>query len=274
MNPLPRYQSIETPSKFYDTGSNPIRITISDGLLSSYVVKHNNGRTPCMKLLNELLAYYFLELWQLKTPPAALVDVNPASILEVGTTRCQPGFFRVPCWGTHFIPGSTEFLRFFDQIQSYEREKFAAPFDLLRIILFDIWLSNEDRTSNNPNLLIVTNANGFEFWPIDHEAIFNTGNLARGLYPLTLNDSLLYHPALKKLLGNKLKDNKILEELVVHAYLCIEKCEQNLEEILKCVPEEWSINIQELGQLLTDRIFSNAWKRQLRTVFLSLVQEL
>lgn len=273
MNQLNRYSTIEEPSKLYETNTRPILIRASD-TLSSYVVKHNNGLTPCNKLANELVAHYFLQIWKIKTPKAAIIDVNPIHIQNIISQSHQPRYFQVPCWGTHFFPESTEFLLFFEQLPYYEREKFHEPIDLLRIIIFDLWLGNDDRTANNPNLLLASTVNGFEFWAIDHEAIFNGNNLGRGIYALNYYDTLLYHPAIKKLLGNTLKENKILERLMEDAYVCIAQCQQNLSKILSFLPKKWLINGNEMERLLLQQIFEPNWIASLRKTFLSLVQEL
>jgi hypothetical protein len=238
------------------------------------VVKHSNGLLPCSKLVNELLAHYFLKCWKLKTPAAAIIEVNPEHVAKLASTTRQPRYFKTPCWGTLFNANSTEFLQFSKEIQRYERQKFVNPADLLRIVLFDIWLANDDRTQNNPNVLVASGIDGFEFWAIDHEAIFNGNNLKNDLYALNLYDTLLYHPALKRLLGNTLRNAKYLEELVEDAYVCIERCRVNLDAILSFIPVEWQLNSGELRQKLNVQLFSETWKKALKATFLSLVQEM
>ena len=270
---LPIYTSIEAPSKLYETNTRPVLVSVSDDGFNSYVVKHNSGLIPCEKLAYELIAYYFMKLWGLNTPNAGIININPDHVLDIRSPRHQPRFFQVPCWGTFFYSESTEFLQFFEQLPYYEREKFNKPTDLLRIILFDLWTSNDDRTANNPNILVVSTERGFEFWPIDHEAIFNGNNLGRGLYELGTYDTLLYHPALKNLLGRTLKDAQILNELIEEAYVCINRCKQNMPLILTFLPIEWQMDINKLEQLLETYLFSDDWVRKLRKTFLSLIQE-
>lgn len=273
MEPLKRYKTLEEPSKLYETNTRPVLVRVSDDL-NSYVVKHNNGLLPCTKLANELIAYYFLEIWNIKTPRAAIIDVVPNHVQKISSSSYQPRYFQIPCWGTKFFPESTEFLQFFDQVRYYEREKFHRPNDLLKIIIFDIWLCNDDRTANNPNVLLASTLNGFEFWAIDHEAIFNGNNLGSGLYSLNLYDTLLYHPAIKKLLGNTLMENQNLEILIQDAYVCIDQCLNNLSEILSLIPEEWEIDIKKFEQQLLGQLFEKHWVASLKQNFLSLVQEL
>jgi len=274
IEPLRKYMSIEAPSKLYETNTRPILISVSDNEYSSYVVKHNNGRIPCEKLAYELIAYFFLKIWNLNTPKASIIQVDSSHVQNISSNRYQPRFFRTPCWGTIFHSESTEFLQFFEQLPYYEREKFNASIDLLRIVLFDLWVSNDDRTANNPNILVVSTTRGFEFWPIDHEAIFNGNNLDQGLYELSLHDTLLYHPALKNLLGRTLKDSQVLEELIEDAYVCINLCQENITQILSLLPKEWGINNINLEQSLQLNLFSDDWVFKLRNTFLTLIQEL
>jgi hypothetical protein len=70
----------------------------------------------------------------------------------------------------------------------------SQEFDLLRvsflmIALFDIWISNEDRTENNFNLLY--DADRKLFVPIDHTSIFNGNNLDKGPEQITINESII-----------------------------------------------------------------------------------
>jgi len=273
LEPLATYHSIEAPSKLYETNTRPVLLSVDDEGFNSYVVKHNSGRVPCEKLACELIAYYFLQLWGITTPKASIIEVDPNHVIDIRSTARQPNFFKVPCWGTFFHSESTEFLQFFEELPYYERDKFNNSTDLLRIVLFDIWLGNDDRTANNPNILIASTERGFEFWPIDHEAIFNGNNLNRGLYELGEYDTLLYHPAVKKLLGNTLKDAKLLNELTQEAYVCIARCKQNIPEILSFIPVAWQIDKGQLELLLKTNLFTDAWFQKLRITFLSLMQQ-
>mgnify|MGYP003636696425 FL=1 len=273
LDPLATYRSIEAPSKLYETNTRPVLLSVADEGFNSYVVKHNSGRLPCEKLACELIAYYFLSLWGINTPRAAIIEVDPDHVFDIRSTAHQPRFFKVPCWGTYFHSESTEFLQFFEELPYYERDKFNNATDLLRIVLFDIWLGNDDRTANNPNILIVSTQRGFEFWPIDHEAIFNGNNLGKGLYELGEYDTLLYHPAVKKLLGKTLKDSVLLNELVEEAYVCIERCQQNIPEILSFIPVTWQLDKTKLEHLLRSQLFTEIWLRKLRNTFLSLMQQ-
>jgi hypothetical protein len=42
----------------------------------------------------------------------------------------------------------------------------------VKIGIFDFWIGNKDRKPENPNILIGTDGNKFDFHPIDHTAAF------------------------------------------------------------------------------------------------------
>ncbi len=100
-----------------------------------------------------------------------------------------------------------EIDNFYAEIGAKERKTFKNKADYLKIAFFDIWLSNEDRNQGNYNLLIdIENEN--QFVPIDHDAIFNTGNLDKGLYLITLEDSLIYSGIFKSLFPKRSFDEE------------------------------------------------------------------
>lgn len=256
---IPIYESIQVAIKSYDTNTRPILIHLNDYEFNLYVVKHSNGRIPASKLANELIASFFLKIWGIKTPDSAFVQVNTNHLDSLDKSLVQPSYFKIPCWGTHFYQESTEFLQFFNQTESWERKKFVNPLDLLKIALFDLWVSNDDRTSNNPNILVVAEKEGFEFLAIDHEAIFNGNNLEKGLYELNLYDSLIYHPAVKRILGKKMNNQAILDEILTDAKTSILECEENIPLILSFIPNEWGLDVKDLELLLKDNLFNLNW---------------
>jgi hypothetical protein len=104
-------------------------------------------------------------------------------------------------------------------------------------------MSNDDRNSGNYNLMVKATGDKYEFWAIDHGAIFHTGTQEMENYPLTLEDSLLNSPLLPKLYQKKqLFDREMHEELKKSWYICTTLCKENYHEIINSIPEQWSIN--------------------------------
>lgn len=264
---------IHTTTDIFDikeTNNNPVLSICSD--LNTYVIKHNRNRKPCSILGAELLSSYFLNLWNIPTPDISLVDVRYEHIKEKISNFCQPAYFNIPCFGSLHLRYGMEFNNFLENIAGYERKKFINKTDFLKIVFFDVWMANDDRTPNNPNLLINPEEEGYYVYAFDHESCFNTGNLHMGLDALDLNSSILSHNAVKNILGNTIKNKNEIEQLIKDCYICIEKCQNNLDEILTYIPDEWEISIPNFRQLLLSNLFSAKWKEETKTTFQSFLQ--
>lgn len=258
-------------SDIRETNNHPVIGECED--LQDYVIKHNRGYFPCNKLVNELLASYFLRIWEIPTPEVAFVNVREQDIRDWISSFCQPGFFNIPCFGTYFYAHGLEFNLFLEKIRDYERQKFSNLTDALRIGLFDVWMANEDRMVNNPNLLIVPKEQGYEITAIDHESCFNTNNLQQGLYNISVEDSILAHPAIVQLCGAIIRNKAEIDRILEKSYLCIRKCEKELSGILSFVPAEWQVDTTRYEQLLRKHLFREEWFNSVRTNFLTILQQ-
>ena len=127
---------------YRDTRNKPILAICDDG--HTYVIKHNRSKKPSTILAIELVAYYFLKLWNIPTPEIALVTVLPEHIKGIENTDVREAFFALPCFGSRFYKDAMEFNNFFGNIQPYEKSKFSNKANFLRMALFDIWLKNDD----------------------------------------------------------------------------------------------------------------------------------
>jgi len=264
---------IHTTTDIFDikeTNNNPVLAVCSD--INTYVIKHNRGRKPCNKLAAELLSAYFLKLWKIPTPKVSLVDVKYEHMKEKVSNFCQPAYFHIPCFGSQHLQYGMEFNSFLENIAVYERKKFVNKTDFLKIAIFDIWMANDDRTQNNPNLLINPEEDGYFVYAFDHEGCFNTGNLHLGLNALDINSSILSHSAVKQILGNIIKNNNEIEKIIKDCYICIETCQNNLDEILTYIPDEWEIDITKFRHLLLSNLFNTDWKKETKITFQSFLQ--
>ena len=182
--------------------------------------------------------------------------VDPAHVGQHIATNCQPAFFKHTCFATRYRKGSTEFNAFLDQTSAYEKLRFHNRSDLLKIVLFDIWLANDDRTGGHPNLLVTADEEGHTIRVMDHEGIFYGNNPERELPLLTLEDSLLTHPAFRALLGREFnKDAESAQQLVADLYLWAKACEQHTDEILSHLPADWRIDVATFRPLV-QRLFT------------------
>lgn len=266
-------EKLHTVANIFDikeTNNNPVLSICSD--LNTYVIKHNKGRKPCNKLVAELISSYFLNLWEIPTPQISLIEVKYEHYKDSISNFCQPAYFTIPCFGSRHLRYGMEFNNFLENIANYERKKFINKTDFLKIAIFDIWMANEDRTPNNPNLLINPEEGGYYVYAFDHESCFNTGNLHMGLYTLDINSSILSHSAVKRILGNIAKDSDEIDQVIKDCYFCIEKCQDNLNEILTYIPDEWEIDIPSFRQLMLSNLFNTDWKKETKITFQSFLQ--
>lgn len=262
--------SISTPDKiFKTTGNEPILILCDD--FNHYVCKYN--RVPgsrANKLINEYIAGSFAQYWNLKVPDFILVRVKKEHIEK--THSLQPAFFNTFCFGSKYNSKYQELDIFFSEISGRNRNYFPYKSDFLKVSLFDIWICNEDRNHQNYNLLVdIENEN--QFIPIDHDAVFNTSNLHRGLFLISEEESLITTDFTKKLFKfNELSDRDLLKEIENDYYLCISKCKKNVDTILSEIPGEWKLDAEEMKTLLTAHLFNDKWSSECYNHFLKLIQ--
>lgn len=254
-----------------ETNNYPVLAICSD--FNTYVIKHNRGRIPANKLAVELVASYFLKLFEIPIPLVSLIDVDEEHIMSVLSNFCQPAYFKIPCFGSKHLRYGMEMNDFLKNMKTNEINKFISREILLKIAFFDIWMANDDRTPNNPNLLINPEKDGYYYiYAIDHEGCFNTGNLHRGLYTLDYNSSIFAHQSVKRIIGKLSKNKIIIDNVIQDCYFCIENCHRNLNEILSYIPDEWGINVNTYRQLLISKLFSNDWIQTVKKSFLSFLQ--
>ena len=262
--------SIACPDRIFETsGSQPALYLCDD--LNYYVCKYN--RHPggeAKKLLHEFLAGHFAQIWHLAVPDFCLVNVNPLHV--EAQSFLQPSFFKNVCFGSKYNSKLVEVDAFYDEMSTSVKRKFGFKYDFLKIALFDIWLANEDRNFNNYNLLIdIENEN--RFVPIDHDAIFNTGNLNLGIALLSENETLIYTELTKRLFcSEELRNSEFMKNIKKEYYICISECKRNVENILRTIPVDWNVNINDYLNLFDKYLFNKKWIDESFNHFQSLIQ--
>ncbi len=242
------------------TGSMPVLVLCDD--LEDWVCKYGDYG----KLFNEWLASNFLHLWNIPTPPFSIVNILPSHIApRFQSNRTYPSLFQSPCFGSKHLAYAQDISELFKLLaeNNYEKRKILNIGDYFKIALFDLWIANEDRNSNNPNLLLNPTQDGNIITAIDHTEIFNTNNLKMGLAELTLQDSILMADYTKLLIGNQRKALEVVEILQKDYYLCIERCGKSLENIIEAAPSEWGINKQKIAEQINNAIIVNdTWNKK------------
>ena len=224
-------------------------------------------------LVNEWIGSRFLQIWEVPTPDISLVNISKDHIPTQLCPPLQTAFFNKHCFGSAYLPYAKEIDHFFNTFKGRHNElkKIRNRKDFLKIGLFDIWLSNEDRNHNNFNLLLNPEEEGYTFYAIDHGACFNSACLHRGIYAINEFESLLTSDIIKVLFSKGQRLTDMENTLVEDFYICTNKCWETLPAILDELPESWAVNKERLQESLM-KIFSKAWLKQTENLFRQFIQ--
>jgi hypothetical protein len=268
---LKHLHSIEKIEPHHVMQTNCLPMIVHTNEMEDYLVKYAYRNVSTQMLAREYIAAEFCKLWNIKYPTTALITIKDEHLstdLGIGTIKLP-----IPGFGTLYDNRLKEVDRFFDEMSSNQSNKFLKPDDFLTIAFFDIWLSNDDRNSNNYNLMVKAAGDKYEFWAIDHGAIFHTGTQEMENYPLTLEDSLLNSPLLPKLLPKKqLFDIEMHEELKKSWYICASLCKKNYHEIINSIPEQWNINKDLLANQINSFMMQEDWFKICWETYLEFLQ--
>ena len=256
----------------YQTGgSHPILVECDD--LNTYLTKYATNATA-YNLFNEYIGSSFLKLWNLHTPDFDFIQVSRQHINTELFPTLNVNNFDTICFGT-------KFSRNYSDIHTLTIDIIKQPInileknklELLLIALFDIWICNEDRTANNPNLMYDSEQNN-RFVPIDHQYIFNSSNLQYSLYQINWYDSILYHKFCFSFLQKSDLTAFKLGNIEQKFYFFLEKCHSNLKQIVSQMPQQWNIDQNKMLLKLEKQLFSDSWKKQTWQTFCDFLQEL
>ncbi len=260
----PRLYSIAeiTENDCYRTGgSKPVRVLCND--FKFYICKYFPGEGPSYSLFNEYIAACFLKVWHLPIPHFAIIQIQNQHIQQI---RFPFHFFERPCFGSLFNNKLTLVDKFYTMLSFPRKEIRKITESFLKIGLFDIWLSNEDRNFNNYNLLFDSTEN--LFIPIDHVQIFNGNNLDKEPYLISSEESILTAPLTEHLFSQSLQQNPQLLRSIVEIDFerNIRECHVGLEQILNNSPPEWRIDKKFVRSRLSV-FFSESWIKECKLTY-------
>lgn len=266
---LPIRKTIHQSNTIYDTGTKPILVTCDD--LQDWVCKHDH----VAKLVNEIIGSKFAEIWNINTPEICLLEVSDEHIPRLPERYVQEINFRKLCFGSLLLKNCTQIddssvLMFKDK---NFKTKIKNKKDFLKIALFDIWLSNEDRNQNNSNLFVdFSDLSEHKFFALDHGEIFNSGNLKHGLFQISEDESIINTELANVLFKRGAKLTKIVDEIVQNFYLCASECEKALTEIINLIPPQWGIDSEALENNIKKNLFNEQWLKECEKSFRSFIQ--
>lgn len=230
--------------EFETYGSFPSLFHCSDGF--NYIVKHSQQNRNYKHMINELIAVQLAKIVSIPVPDFALVEIKkeviPSDVKFLAGLPSGLGF------GSKFLPGNISIVSDINSIISFTKsKKNYISEDLIRILAFDIWLRNIDRSPNNPNLIFQESGNIIRLYAIDHSSIFSELNyidLGKEVNePPSIGETLVD----KELCLNIYFNYGIFFNEIKHSICkCIEEVDSNkIRDILDNIPVEWKLSSEE-----------------------------
>ncbi|MBO4923265.1 MAG: hypothetical protein J5382_03975 [Bacteroidales bacterium] len=213
----------------YQTGDRPVLVLCADG--NHYICKFKQPGLPANKLVNELIGSVFAKCWGITTPAIALIGNDPIIWEKMGISHD----LSAPLLGSRKMDNVIDLSEINCSQVPVSR---SALSQLLRIALFDLWITNEDRTCNNYNLLYDLRQNNIV--SIDYGGVFNSGTMERPLYQLNESDSIISSDLFDRLKFSGLE--KECSSMYLRFLVTLHKCSSIVPNIIDSIPEEWIIN--------------------------------
>jgi hypothetical protein len=196
-----KLHSIKNIHKYFGTtGSKPVGVLCDDGNI--YVCKYDRRRGDDPRL-NEYLGTCLLQCCGIPTPNMAWVQIgiehNPDK------NAVEDIFLNDICFGSLYLPNTADFHEILED-RNITDLKYINRIDVLKIALFDLWASHQDRNQENTNLLVGVYENSAKerIIAIDNASIFNFEFGERNsLKPLQYEQSMLSSVHLKVLYADE-----------------------------------------------------------------------
>ena len=246
---LPILNSIDVIRKQYPTGEEPVLVMCSD--MNFYMCKYIRHSASNQKLACELIGAKMAMVWRLNVPKISLVKIK---------SEHWPSFFVRPKTMTTML--GSRYLDAVEYVLPSTFDKLAKTSEmfnqLLKIALFDLWMANEDRNSNNSNLLY--DISNKSLVPIDFGCILNTADFQSPLMQLTATDTIINSP-LFKYLSNGISSQgiqKVKDDLQKSYAIFLNQCRSQIDAISKEIPSDWSISAKDVTNKLL-QLFEPAW---------------
>lgn len=250
VKPLRNINATSLKEEICTSGSSPIKVIGSD--YNMYLVKNSKNKRPATDIINEVLAYYFLTLWEIPTPDIALMKIDPKHLLPDYSTNHRPNYYDIEVFASKWLKNSVDSSKIFKFNNKKDYDKFNNPEILFKIGLFDIWVENDDRKPSNHNLLFQTIDGKQNIIPIDHSFIFSTLNY-RDLDPTMFspieNDNI-FVSCLGTSLMKYIKKNKKWQPISRECfYLCVNNCKLKFANIIGNIPPSWGFTPEDATKL-------------------------
>lgn len=229
-------------------GHSPLKFICSDGAV--YYVKYRSGKSfdkyEIHCLLFEMICTRLLQHLEIPVPEQALIEIDGVSYAP-GQVKANKRYLRhgVIGWGSREIE-NTDLVKEIELIQRRkEFNKLLNPEDLIRIAVFDLWVDNADRHSENYNLLTKFEDGKLKIITIDHAFTFG------GLKGMKIFNSATQPSSFRKLIESQyfksvvqhFRKNERLQIARQFLSLISELDVENLvNEVFTQIPNQWGID--------------------------------
>ncbi len=266
---LSKIKSLLPVTRTFNTGNRPIQVFCDNE--QDYVVKSNQGKTPAFRMIKEYLGSHFAQLWGLETPAPGVVEVQKEHLKEPRFSG-NASYYDGPCFGSVFSPMADDWDKLVQYWGAYDISKVANRADLLKIVLFDFWLANEDRFHENHNLLILNKNGAYTAQVIDHESIFNAldsnNNVIYFDSELMLPEMhLLQSRSFLRVIGNPKNLKAQLDSLGEKFNTFTDLCKQKTPEIIAEMPKAWEADQKILERYINEVVTDNIWLEKVYEYF-------
>lgn len=255
--------SIDGVEKYFYTGEQPILILCSDE--KKYICKYIHSQGSREKLICEYLSWSFADLMQINTPSYAFVKFK----VEHAPFNAKIGHIQTTSIGSQQIPNVIDVV---PTTYKYIKPTTSLLNDFLKIAYFDLLTSNEDRNSNNANLLY--NISEEEIIAIDFGCTFNTATFDMPLSLLTTNETIL-NSDLFRHISSRYKESTVLREaenVVQKMSSTIILVNQNAKAIIESIPQDWNPDL-ELVKAKVQELLSSEWIASVQDTFFEYLKD-
>ena len=221
------------------TVHSPLVVLGSD--YNSYFLKTPKDLSPEINIINEFLANGLLNLWNIKTPQAAMLSLDANLLPKNISPNHKYHYFKRTCFGSRSLENAVDL----SELNLMPNQRYFHNInDFFKIALFDIWVENDDRKPSNFNLMAKTDSNKYHIYAIDHCFIFSSLNY-KDLNPnhlsVSFNDSIL-ETSFMKIMYNRVIKKDWFVNLKDYFYFSIERCKIDFTKIINCIPNDLGLD--------------------------------
>ncbi|MFP4528326.1 MAG: HipA family kinase [Candidatus Kapaibacterium sp.] len=200
-----------------------------------------------------------MNIWKIATPNCIFISSRDNYLIKYAKNSfdLSAKWFEKTCFGSQYL----RFAKDVDDFIAMAKNNIIKinKIDFLKIALFDLWISNEDRRAGNPNIIAEIKKDKIILNAIDHDKILNS-NSGMPLFLISRDETILKHNLFRALYKkNEIIKYDIFSDIIYEFENIIELCARNIDEILSNVPVDWNLDIKSKRDYLFDNLFDPGW---------------